>query len=35
VAFGINSRFSEGLEQLLVTHPSLTERLRALRQLES
>ena len=35
VAFGITGRFSEGLEQLLVTHPSLTERLRALRQIES
>lgn len=35
VAFGITGRFSEGLEQLLVTHPSLTERLRALRQFES
>lgn len=35
VAFGITGRISEGLEQLLVTHPSLTERLRALRQFES
>ncbi|MDH3947989.1 MAG: M48 family metalloprotease [Gammaproteobacteria bacterium] len=35
VAFGITGRFSEGLEQLLITHPSLTERLRALRQIES
>jgi heat shock protein HtpX len=35
VAFGISGRLSEGLEQLLVTHPSLTERLRALRNLDS
>ena len=35
VAFGITGRFSEGLEQYLVTHPSLNERLRALRQIES
>jgi heat shock protein HtpX len=35
VAFGITGRFSEGLGQLLITHPSLTERLRALRQIES
>ena len=35
VAFGITGRISEGLEQLLITHPSLTERLRALRQIES
>lgn len=35
VAFGITGRISEGLEQLLVTHPSLSERLRALRQYES
>jgi len=35
VAFGISDRLSEGLEQLLVTHPSLTERLRALHNLES
>jgi heat shock protein HtpX len=34
VAFGISGRLSEGLEQLLVTHPSLTERLRALRNLD-
>jgi len=34
VAFGITGRFGEGLEQLLVTHPSLAERLRALRQIE-
>ena len=34
VAFGITGRLSEGLEQLLVTHPSLTERLRALRNLD-
>ena len=34
VAFGISGRLSEGLEQLLVTHPSLNERLRALRNLE-
>ena len=34
VAFGITGRFSEGLEQYLVTHPSLNERLRALRQIE-
>lgn len=35
VAFGISDRLSEGLEHLLVTHPSLTERLRALHKLES
>jgi heat shock protein HtpX len=35
VAFGITGRFSEGLEQQLVTHPSLSERLRALRQMDS
>ncbi len=35
VAFGITDRFSEGLEQLLLTHPSLSERLRALRQIKS
>ena len=34
VTFGISGRLSEGLEQLLVTHPSLTERLRALRNLD-
>ncbi len=32
VAFGITGRFGEGLEQLLITHPGLAERLRALRQ---
>lgn len=35
LAFGITGRFSQGLEQLLITHPSLSERLRALRQIES
>lgn len=35
VAIGINSRLSEGLEQLLLSHPSLHERLSALHKLES
>lgn len=35
VAIGMNSRLSEGLEQLLLSHPSLRERLRALHKLES
>ena len=35
VALGIAGRLGEGLEQILMTHPGLTERLEALRQLES
>lgn len=35
VAIGISSRLSEGLEHLLLSHPSLSARLRALQKLES